>query len=90
MVKPEKGFFSQRISPPPGVDSSAMESLIGINVSHPGQELLVQKERFDRPVPRLRTADEIFFGNVERLGAQVRERPELIPDPFLFYTEPAE
>ena len=50
MVKPEKGFLSQGISPPPGVDSSAMESLIGINVSHPGQELLVQKERFNRPV----------------------------------------
>jgi hypothetical protein len=50
MVKPEKGFFSQRIGPPPGVDSSAMERLIGINVTHSGQESLVQKERFNRPV----------------------------------------
>jgi hypothetical protein len=50
MVKADKGFSTQRIGPPLGVDSSAMERLVGINVTHPGQESLVQKERFNRPV----------------------------------------
>jgi hypothetical protein len=90
VIKPEKGFFSQRISPSPGVDSSAMENLIGINVSHPGQELLVQKERFNRPMPQLRAPDKILWGNVERLGTQVREGSKLAPYPFLFHPEPAE
>jgi hypothetical protein len=41
IVEAEKGFFWERIGPPVGVDLSLVESLIGVDVSHPGQESLV-------------------------------------------------
>jgi hypothetical protein len=41
MVEAEKGFFRDHIGCPVGVDLSPVESLIGIDVSHPSQESLV-------------------------------------------------
>jgi hypothetical protein len=75
---------------PPGVDPSPMESFIGVNVSHPRQESLVQQKRLDGPMSRPGPLHKFFCRNLERVRAQVGQGSELAPHPLPFQAEPAE
>jgi hypothetical protein len=63
------------------MDSAAVQGLVGIDVSHTGQKLLVQEKRFDFPTPGPHPGHEFGRGNFQGLGAQPGEG-----NPFSFFS----
>jgi hypothetical protein len=58
------------------MDSGPVQGLVGIDVPHSRQKMLVQEERFDFPTPRPGPGYEFGRGNFQRLGAQTgKETP---------------
>jgi hypothetical protein len=55
------------------MDSGAVQGLIGVDVSHSRQKMLVQKKGLDFPAPGADPADEFQGGYFQRLGAQPGE-----------------
>jgi hypothetical protein len=62
------------------MDSGPVQGLVGINVSHSGQKLLVQEKGFDFPTPGPRPGHEFGRGDFQGLGAQPGEG-----NPFFFF-----
>jgi len=67
------------------MDPRPVQGLIGVDVSHSRQKMLVQKKRLDLPAPGPHAAYEFGWGDFQGLGAQPGEGGP--PSLFLFFPE---
>jgi len=67
------------------MDPRPMQGLIGIDVPHSRQKMLVQKKGLDFPAPGADPADEFQGAYFQRLRAQPGEGGP--PSPFFFFPE---
>jgi hypothetical protein len=51
------------------MDARAPQAFIGVDVSHPAQDMLVEKQRFDSRVARVKLCYELRFACFERIEA---------------------
>jgi hypothetical protein len=66
------------------MDSGPVQGLVGIDVSHSGEKMLVQEEGFDLPTPGPHPGHEFRRGDFQGLGAQSGEGNP----PTLFFSFP--
>jgi hypothetical protein len=85
LMKIQETLIPQRIRPPLGMDSSPVESLIRIDVSHAGKKTLVEQKGLNGSMSGSGSRGERFSGNFERFRPQIRKRGKVPSASIPFY-----